>query len=197
MKLPQIVSAVGLLVSLIGCSKSPSNQEATTSDPAATSDAAEMEKLQGVWQAEVFDVGEKRPDIEVKKMRLIVHKDLLHIVEDFKTHRGRSFEFKVDPKQTPKQMDLVPVPKRPNYSVSPSIYKLEGDGKLTIALAMADKGEAPRPTEFKSLRSESSDPPYGVMLMEFVKTKEAIPQEYIDLESKPRIDTPPTTKGKK
>jgi len=171
-----VLCAVGVSVA-IGCTSKP---DTPSSADTAPSKPDQMELLQGVWTFDAMETagGKPIPEDKLKQIRVIIHKDLLHFEEDAKTHRGRTFEFKIDGEQQPKRIDLS-VKFEPT---SHSIYKFDGDDKLTIAFAGGEIDPVARPTEFKPIVSDPKTPRYTVVVFKLSRTKEEIPKEYIEAE---------------
>ncbi len=109
------------------------------------SDAAkeELKKLEGTWQlVSAEQDGEKMPQEQVKKMKLVVKGDKVTVYADDKAVSERTF--KVDPSKKPKELDSTPTEGDEKGKAYAAIYEFDGDaGKLCQAAPGKD-----RPKEF-------------------------------------------------
>ena len=130
---------------------------------AADDDAAtDKEKIQGLWRAVALEAnGQEAPNEAVKQFHVRIKGDKLVFNPDTD---NREHTFVLDPKATPKAMDLTPGDGPAKGKRVPcAIYKLEGD-KLMICL---DKeGQAgKRPAEFRTAAGDG----FALITLERVK----------------------------
>src|SRR5262249_43960615 len=119
------------------------------------------EPLQGVWLAQSLEAdGKPAPAEALKRMRFTFKADKLLIKGNFDDNREEECTYKLDPKQSPKHVDVPPAPeKKPVLA----IYEVKGD-ELKICLRHGNSAKG-RPTEFAT-KAESQ-----LVLMVFKKQK--------------------------
>ena len=109
---------------------------------------ADKDELQGVWIATSMEInGEPAPTAEVKATRFAFKGEKLlfrHSKDDGKEEQGT---FKVDPKKSPKQLDITIKNKTLH-----GIYEVKND-QLKVCFETGDKREN-RPTKFATNKEE-------------------------------------------
>ena len=116
--------------------------------------------LQGVWAAASMEAdGTPAPAKDVERMRFTFKENKLLIRGNFRDDREQS-AYKVDPKQSPKQLDFTP-PKEQKPILG--IYEVNGD-ELKVCLRHASSSDG-RPTEF------ATKPDSKLVLIVFKKQK--------------------------
>lgn len=116
----------------------------------------DQKQLQGLWLPTGIEVAGKKLPADappVKELRILIKGDRLVFNPDHKTQPKREMAFTIDPKASPKAIDLSPVDGPRKGKVFPAgIYVLEGDA-LTVCLdeKQLEEGKpGKRPTEFKT-----------------------------------------------
>jgi uncharacterized protein (TIGR03067 family) len=106
----------------------------------------ELGKLEGTWKTVAQEANGKREDKDKIKKHDFVFEGEKLIIKDAK--KSREHSIKIDPKQTPKTIELTDPEGDP---VGRGIYKLDGDS-LTIAIT---KPSFDRPTEFTTKKGSN------------------------------------------
>jgi uncharacterized protein (TIGR03067 family) len=102
------------------------------------------ESLQGVWIAQSMENdGRAAPASIVKQMRFTFKGDKLFIKGNFEDGREEECTYKIDPKESPKQLDFTP-PKEKKAVLG--IYEVKGD-QLKVCLRHGSSSGG-RPTAF-------------------------------------------------
>jgi uncharacterized protein (TIGR03067 family) len=117
---------------------------ATLVQAAGQSAQVDKDALQGVWVAKSMESdGKPVPPEEVNRIRFTFRGDKLLMQGNFKDDREEECGYKIDPKSSPKQLDVIPpMVKQPILG----IYEVKGD-ELKVCLRHASSSEG-RPTEF-------------------------------------------------
>jgi uncharacterized protein (TIGR03067 family) len=107
-------------------------------------DDAAAKSLQGVWIAETLEAdGKAAPAEAFKTMRFTFKGDMLLVRGNHRDNREEECSYKIDPKQSPPQLDFTPSGEDKPIQ---AIYQVKGD-ELQVCLRHAE-GEGGRPTEF-------------------------------------------------
>lgn len=115
----------------------------TSAEPEKT--LTDQDKLQGEWEMVGLEIREAQVPAEKLKGTTLTIKDDLYITHVKKT--DHEIRYKLDPKQDPKQIDMI-FPDGTNApKVAKGIYKIDGD-KLIIC--RAQQPDQDRPTNFVS-----------------------------------------------
>ena len=102
----------------------------------------DAERLEGTWLVvESERNGQKQPEEQTKKLKMIFNKDRYIIQVDENTKEAT---FTIDPTKKPKTIDVVPLDGEDKGKTIPGIYMLDGD---KLKLCFADK-TPDRPKEF-------------------------------------------------
>jgi uncharacterized protein (TIGR03067 family) len=102
-------------------------------------------QLQGTWKVvSAWQRGEQSPAERVANLRLVIEGDRLIIKEGDKPSDEKA-TFKLDPKQKPPAIDIIPDGKADR--TVPGIYELKGD---ELKLCWNKGGKEGRPAEFVS-----------------------------------------------
>jgi uncharacterized protein (TIGR03067 family) len=109
------------------------------------------EKIQGTWTVVSMErEGQKFPDDEVKKMKVVIKDDLLTINNGCRDEQAR---IKLDAKKKPKALDLMAVKDGKEQGAVPGIYEIDGDN---LKLCWDKGSTADRPTEFATKKRSST-----------------------------------------
>jgi uncharacterized protein (TIGR03067 family) len=112
---------------------------------AAQDAKTDRDRLQGDWQLTAMTIdGRETPAEKTKDYRLRVRGDeyVVHI-----TDTPRELKFKIDPRQTPKAMDLTYQSGENKGRVNRAIYRLDGD---TLTMCRHREADQDRPADFES-----------------------------------------------
>jgi RNA polymerase sigma-70 factor (ECF subfamily) len=128
-----------------------------------------VKKLQGEWQAvEVHTKGKTlgKDDAEIKLIRFVIKDNEMSLLSPKDDGKDRKKTFQLDPKKSPKEMDLTSLDGQEKGQTAACIYKLEKD-KLTLCIPYFVKDPTIRPKEFKA----GEDDGIMVLVLERVKGK--------------------------
>lgn len=130
--------------------------------------ANDANDLQGVWQAvDVEANGDKLSSDEVKNLQVVIKADEIFAVKpEGEDPRNK---FKLDPRKTPKTIDLTPIEAGNKGKLVAGIYSLK-DGRLTICINIFSEDTARRPSEFKTRAGD------GVVLAVLERAKTPVPR---------------------
>jgi uncharacterized protein (TIGR03067 family) len=121
-------------------------------DDAKRSDQSkkDLDQMQGEWLAVAMETkGVFRGAEELKKLKLIVKKDIFAVKLDNKDHVSAKLVLRADKK--PKELDLV----QETGLVYKGIYEIDGD-KFKICVSLNSDADSERPKEFKSEEDSST-----------------------------------------
>jgi uncharacterized protein (TIGR03067 family) len=109
-------------------------------------------KLKGTWQVvSLEEKGEKAPDDEVKKMRLVFQDNKLVIKGmDNGDHEAK---YTIDPAAKPATLDLVPADGQEKGKTLRCIYSLDGDD---LKICSPPRADDDRPKEFSAKKGEKA-----------------------------------------
>lgn len=111
--------------------------------PTPTAEKKDSEKIQGEWGVVSAEFGgEKAPDDEVKKTKVVIKDNTFTIKVGEKVQLAK---FKLDPGKRPKTIDITHEKKGAEPNTLAGIYELKGD-ELRICFTKRRGGE--RPTKF-------------------------------------------------
>jgi uncharacterized protein (TIGR03067 family) len=114
-------------------------------DDKSPNDAKEM---QGTWQAiDLEGNGEKRPDDEIKELKIVIKGDEIFAVKP--QGEDPRNKFKLDPGKTPKTIDICPIDGPDKGKTAAGIYSLK-NGQLRICINIFGQDTTQRPKEFKT-----------------------------------------------
>lgn len=166
------VTALVLCLCVPGGFRISSGQEPKPAPPAAkrADEKTDLERLQGEWRcvdAECGGARAKKDDIAA--IRFAFEGDKFFGWQDGEKNEPRA-TFKLDPRKTPKDIDLVNTARKDNRTVL-GIYSLE-DGRLKLCMSGNGDGSQPtRPTAFATKAGE----PVVLYVLEPVRAEKAPP----------------------
>lgn len=109
----------------------------------------ELEKLQGTWElVEVIHSGRVVPKEGLVGGKVVFSGDQMTLTESAKDTEPRKFKVVLKPDLNPKGIDTIALNRDNDNTVSPGIYRLEGDTLKMCSPNVKELKE--RPTEFKS-----------------------------------------------
>lgn len=115
---------------------------------AVAKSTSDSKDLQGTWQAvDLEGNGQKSPADQVRELKVVIQGDEIYAVKP-QGEDPRS-NFKIDPSQKPKAIDLFPVDGPRKGQLVAGIYSLK-NGKLWLCINLFGKDTSQRPTEFKT-----------------------------------------------
>jgi uncharacterized protein (TIGR03067 family) len=158
-----VIRTILLATSFVSLSAIASSRIAAQETSQKPVEVKEPQELLGVWNAKLIESdGMKAPDDAVKLMRFTFQKDKLLIRGNFADDREQECTYRIDSKQTPKQIDISP--KKENQTLL-AIYEFK-QKELRVCLRREGENKT-RPTEF------STQPNSNSVLVVFEKQVEA------------------------